>query len=677
MALDESHILRFDDRVDASPEISSIEAMRLLGRSFKLLKAVRLLFAGKLLFAAFAVLPPLIVPWIGKVIVDQVVLQIPFGTTDVRFPPFMNPLINFVIDMGPMEIMATIALTYVVLLLAFGTRGAGTDVVLTQGRDAATQSEAALSAGSSSAGGIWGMFEMMINVRMTQRIANTLRLRLFDRLARLEMTTLDDQRIGDSVYRVMYDAPGVPEICFKLTLAPILTILTTSISLYLMHYSYGEVAPEVVWIAAALIPLALVITAPLSKLARRVNQVSRASGAATTNSVEESVDNIDVVQSLGGMARETERFADRSEESFRRHRHVVLLDVGLYVLGLGCTTVAGAAAFILITDDVIAGAMTPGDYAALFNLFLQFGGAALGIGMYWINLQKNVAAVRRVFFFIDYASEGHTSDEGEGEGEGEKGTRHVISPPRQAVEFESVDFSYRDRRAVLSDVNLRLEIGELVAIVGPTGAGKTTLAYLLPGYLRPTAGRITFDGIDVEGADVESLRKHVTYVFQEHTLLSDSIRENLKLAKPDATDEEIIRACRLAGAMAFIKTLPDGLDTVLGRSGNTLSVGQQQRLCIARGIIRDTPILVLDEPTAALDPLTENALVAALGATARNRLVVVIAHRLSTIRKADKIVFLEEGRVRDVGTHAALMAQPDSAYRHHVELQTRSPTEFQ
>ena len=169
--------------------------------------------------------------------------------------------------------------------------------------------------------------------------------------------------------------------------------------------------------------------------------------------------------------------------------------------------------------------------------------------------------------------------------------------------------------------------------------------------------------------DIGSLRDQVTYVFQEHLLLSESIRENLLFANPDASDADIMKALTTAGCMEFIDGMADGIDSVLGRSGDTLSVGQQQRLSIARGLVRNSNILILDEPTAALDPATENQLVASLQAAAADRLVIVIAHRLSTIRKADRIVFLEEGRIKDVGSHDTLMSKTDSAYREFVELQ--------
>jgi ABC-type multidrug transport system fused ATPase/permease subunit len=211
----------------------------------------------------------------------------------------------------------------------------------------------------------------------------------------------------------------------------------------------------------------------------------------------------------------------------------------------------------------------------------------------------------------------------------------------------------------------------VTAIVGPAGAGKTTLAWLLPRFLRPTRGRVLFDGEDVAGASLASLRRQVAFVFQETQLFDASVEENLRIGRPDATEAELERAAAIAGADGFIRALPDGWRTRLGRAGGTLSVGQKQRLAIARALVRDAPILILDEPTSALDPETERQLVASLREAARSRLVLVIAHRLSTVRAAQQILFLDEGRVVERGTHAELMARPGGAYRRFVELQTR------
>ena len=654
-----SESIRYDDRIDVDTDLSLIQTFAMIGRSLGLLTKVKKLFAYKVVFATVALLPAIVLPWLLKIVVDQVILQQPIDEA-VRFPPFLNPFLNFIDGMTPSDIMISLTILFLVLLVFFGMRAMPSIQTerdgIPAGHDAATQSEQALSTGGSQTSGLWGLLETLLTIRMTQRLANSLRTSLMGRLTRLEMTTLDDQRIGDSVYRVMYDAPMLPEICYKLTVAPFLLLFNAVLSLWMMQYSYGAIAPEIVWLAAALMPMTLILTAPLSGIARRVNQASRAAGASTTNQMEQNVDNMGAVQSLGGSQVESENFADKSKESFKRHRIAFMVDLAAIALSYAALIVALGLAFVLTTDKVIAESLSPGDYAVLTGFFFILGGNARLAGKYWIDLQRNVAAVRRVFFFIDYTSELDTESD-------------PLPIIEKSVEFENVSFAYPDGRPVLNNVSLSLPLGELVAIVGPTGAGKTTLAYLLPGYIRPSAGRIRFDNVDLADAGVNEIRKQVTYVFQEHMLLSESVRDNLLLANPQATEEQILEACRLAGAMEFIEQFPDGLDSVIGKGGDTLSVGQKQRLSIARGLVRETPILVLDEPTAALDPKTENALVEALRNTAQGRLVVVIAHRLSTIREADRIIFLEEGRVRDVGNHASLMAQPSSAYRKFVELQ--------
>lgn len=652
----------YDDRIDTEIRISSGQALLLLARSLQLLRQVRWLFAGKSLLALLALLPPLTVPWLTKIIVDQVILGKPFDTTEVRFPPFMNPFISYVDGMGPTGIMLAVVSTYAVLLLLFGVRGEATSVWLTGGRDAATESELKLNAGGSRSGGIFGVAETAMHIRLTQRIANTLRTRLFAKMSRLPMTTLDDQRTGDAVYRVMYDSTEVPEICTNLTLTPLLTIVGAGLYIYVAQYSYGGVAPELVWAAAALVPFILLVTFPLSNLARRLGHASRASGAATTNAMAENLDNISAVQSLGGGDKESAKFECKSAESFKRHLFVVLLGLLLSQIGTISFAVGGIALAWFVLGMVAAGEMTAGDWTAIFTIFAALNGSAGALGGLWIGLQNNVAAIRRVFYFVDFATE-------------DRAGRASVAPLQREIVIEGVDVAYPDGRQALRGIDLTLSRGELVAVVGPTGAGKTSLAYLLPRFLAPSRGRVLYDGKDIQEVDVDSLRDQITYVFQEHMLLSRSIRENFRLVAPHADDSAIERACRVTGAMGFIDELPDGLDTVLGRGGDTLSVGQQQRLSIARGLLRDTSVLILDEPTAALDPRTENALVESLMHAAQDRLVLVIAHRLSTIRRADRIVFLEDGRTAEVGDHDTLMADPQGAYRRFVDLQNHSPSQ--
>ena len=645
---------RFDDRVDINPKITNREAFGIVGRSLGYLARVKGLFAAKVAFSLIALIPGLIAPWTGKILIDQVILKKPFNDAEVPFPPYFQPVVDFLRGMAPMEIMLYLTALFAGLLVVYGRGGLG--ISLEPGRDSATVSEGKISAGGSGMSGLLGAIELLVDIRLNQRLANGFRTLLFRRLARLPMKTIDDHRIGDSVYRVMYDAPDLPSVCFSFTLYPLMIVIGTLIALYQMGATYSTVAPELIWVSLAMFPIALLVTIPFSAFVRRIQQASRAAGTATTNAIEESMGNLHAVQSLGGMDREAQRVESRSRESFRRFRHVVLTGIGVGFIGGALGGALSIFVMLTVATRVIGGIMTPGDYYALIGLAGAIGGSGVALGMVWIGVQSEVAAVRRVFFFLDMEVEPPAR------------TRERLAV-RDGVSFENVGLRYPNGHRALSNINLSLNLGELVAFVGPTGAGKTSLAYLIPGFYRPTEGRVRLDGRDIAEVDLDSLRSQVSYVFQEHLLLNESIRGNLMLANPSATEAKIRRACDAASATEFIERLPDGLDTRLGQSGDTLSVGQKQRVCIARGLVRDTRILILDEPTAALDPQTENALVNALRQAAEGRLVIVIAHRLSTIRQADRIVFLEDGTIREVGTHDGMMAVPDGAYRRFVELQ--------
>ena len=648
---------RFDDRLDTSPDISSREALTVMGRSLRLIAQARQLFACKFFLQLTLMVPGLLLPWLAKIVIDNALQGLPFGTTEVAYPPFMTPILNLLEGKDPLGIMATVAVIYVVMLVTIGARAGTTQANLLQGQDAATQAEDQLSAGSSAGSGLLGLAEFMVSVRLTQTLANRLRTRLFERLARLPMTALGDQRTGDSLFRVLYDVPMAPGLIFQLTFVPFFMLLSGVVNLYLLQYSYGQVAPELVLVAWLTVPAAFLITFPFSGALRRTSQNKRAAGAATTNAMEESMSSVAAVQSLGATKQERERFAARSAESFLRERYSLAVIFTCALIAGAALGVAAIYVTILITDRVIDGTMSAGDFATLMGVYYGIVIPAGYFGAYWIKLQEAIAAVRRVFFFLDYESE-----------EDRTGGK-VLTDVVEGVRFEGVTFAYPDNPPALVDIDLELTVGEFVAIVGPTGAGKTTLAQLVPGLLAPTSGRVLIDGIDAATIDLHSLRGQVSYVFQEHFLLSESIRENLLLANPEASSEQIEEALSTAGCMEFINELPAGIDTVLGRAGDTLSVGQQQRLSIARGLVRDTRILILDEPTAALDPVTESALVTALRTAAERRLVIVIAHRLSTIRNADRIVFLEGGRIREIGSHDDLMGDAGGAYRGFVEMQ--------
>jgi subfamily B ATP-binding cassette protein MsbA len=224
------------------------------------------------------------------------------------------------------------------------------------------------------------------------------------------------------------------------------------------------------------------------------------------------------------------------------------------------------------------------------------------------------------------------------------------------IEFRDVSFEYTGRgQPVLSHINLVVEPGMTVAIVGATGAGKSTLVSLIPRLYDPAAGAVSIDGADIRGYTVQSLRDQISLVLQDSLLFSGTIRENIAFGRPAASDDEIGRAARTANAEEFILQLPDGYETVVAERGSTLSGGQKQRIAIARAILRDAPILILDEPTSGLDAASERTVLAALQVAAAGRTTLTIAHRLRTVRFADRIVVLERGRIVETGTHAELL----------------------
>ena len=647
----------FDDRVDVRTSINTREVLSIMGRSYAFIKPVKELFIAKFILQFAMLVPGLLLPWFAKIVLDNVIQQEPLGATAVRFPPHVEPFIGLLEGREPLGIMFVLFLVYMLMLITVGSRMGGTSAGLLAGQDAATQGENQLSSGNSAGGGLAGLVEYAVHVRLTQRLANVIRTRVFERLAHLPMRVLDDQRTGDNIFRVLYDVPMAPHLIYELTYAPFFMAVSGLLNLYFLTYAYGDVSPHLIWIAWGALPIAFGLTYPFAGPLRRTSQNKRAAGAATTNAMEESLSNVAAVQSLGADEQERDRFAERSSETFRRERlsiAVVIASTAVFGLVAG---LAGIYVTILVTNQIIDGSMSVGDLGVLMIIYSQIVFSASYFGAYWIKLQDTIAAVRRVFFFLDFESE-----------EDHPGTV-ALGKVEHGVEIEGVSFEYVRGNPVLSDIDLKLKVGELVAIVGPTGAGKSTLAYLIPGLIRPTSGRVLVDGVPLEDLDLGSWRDQVTYVFQEHLLLSESIRSNLQLVSPDATEVQILHALEEAACMDFIDALPEGIDTVIGRSGDTLSVGQQQRLSIARGLLRETVILILDEPTAALDPQTERQLVQTLQRQSKDRLVIVIAHRLSTVRQADKIVCLESGSIKGIGTHEELMADPTSPYREFVELQ--------
>jgi ABC-type multidrug transport system fused ATPase/permease subunit len=617
----------------------------------------------------------LMLPWPMKIIIDHVILGEPIDADVSGFPAYLAPFVLTLRGMTATQIMLwmlvlgvlTVALMGMTLnRTAGGTEGgafssAATGAVrtasaeLASGHDMATQTENAVNLSASGMGGLLGILEFKINLRLSQSLGHLLRTQLADRILSLPMSRLDDQRIGDSTYRVIYDSTSAVWIFHEITLSLYSSVLLLSMTIGIMLTSYGH-APVVIIAGLMVAPLTFLLSTPVAPLARRLSTASRTTGSTTTTNIEEGMSNVLAVQSLGANKQESSRFNDASKESFKKFRGLIIARL---LMGMGGTLaflLGQIAFFILMAGHVIAGTYTAGDYFVVLYYFFVLSAVSFSWGFLYADLQSYVAGMARVFRLLDTAVE--TTVDG-------------VDLPRiqQGLVMENVGLTYSDGRNALRNINLTAQLGDIVALVGPTGAGKTTLAYLIPALLQASEGKVCIDGTDLKDVSVESLRRQVSYVFQETQLFSDSIFENIRYGNKSASLEEVQAVARTAGAHDFIMALPEGYETNLGTVTSKLSVGQKQRISIARGLLRESRILILDEPTSALDPETEAYLVDALHEAAKEKLVIIIAHRLSTISHADTIYFLEAGEILESGSHEALMSKPDGRYRQYVSLQ--------
>ena len=288
-----------------------------------------------------------------------------------------------------------------------------------------------------------------------------------------------------------------------------------------------------------------------------------------------------------------------------------------------------------------------------------------GVVRQWTSAQDMAMGLGRVFEILDIEPDVQNAPDA------------IPMPPfRNEIRFEGVNFAYEPERPVLRDLSFVVKPGTVNAIVGPTGSGKSTVVALLTRLFDPDRGRIVIDGNDLRRLEVESLRANVSIALQQNVLFAMSVRDNIRYVVPEASDEAVERAAAVACFDEVAATLPDGMDTVLGDRGGRLSTGQRQRLTIARAVVKDAPILILDEPTAALDADTEHRVLQRLAAWGAGRAVFLITHRVSTIRQADQILYLEEGRVVEQGSRDELMANADGRYRRFVDLdaQALAPT---
>lgn len=500
-------------------------------------------------------------------------------------------------------------------------------------------------------------------VWILQRVNQHLRLALLDRFQHLSLRFHADSRVGDAIYRVYQDSAMVTQLIEVLFLAPASTLARYGFSVGVM----ALFDPRLALLLALLWPPLLGTGLWFSKRLRRHFRLAREAGSALTSGIQETLAGIKVIKAYGAEATEQLRFEAASRAAFAaafeaRSLYASFLVCLFWTAGLAMALCGALAAIRTWRGDGIAVAALG---FTVWNLGLfnyakaRFGdgaGQLRSLFRTWGRTQDIAIGLDRVFELLDLTPEVQDAP----------GAR-PLPPLRQGLRFRDVHFRYAPDRPALEGVDFEAKVGTVTAIVGPTGSGKTTLMALLLRLFEPDRGAIELDGVDVREFELASLRRAVGTALQESLLFGTTIRENIRYAAAEASDEAVRAAAHVACAAEFIERQEQGYDTLLGERGTKLSTGQRQRLSIARAVLKDTPILVLDEPTASLDAETELRVLQNLAAWGRGRLILLITHRLSTIRRADRILVLHQGRIAEAGSHAELIARSGGRYRDLVE----------
>jgi len=396
----------------------------------------------------------------------------------------------------------------------------------------------------------------------------------------------------------------------------------------------------VVFLPAAAIPI--VIFGRKHRLLSTTNQQTL---AQVSNLLHETISGNRIVKAFCMEGYESGRFA----ATLQRLLDIVMKDAVIKAFSSPLMELLGVTGIAFIIwyggHQVIKGDSTPGTFFSFLAALIMFYEPIKRVSNINSTVQQGLSAAVRVFALLDIKPEIEN-----------RANAITLPPLTRGLAFENVSFSYDNKARVLDSINLQVRPGEVLALVGPSGGGKTTLANLVPRFYDVSAGRITIDGIDIRDATLASLRGQIAVVTQQTILFNDTVRNNIAYGDPDRAMAEITAAARAAHALDFIQQLPQGFDTVIGEAGARLSGGQQQRISIARALLKNAPILVLDEATSALDTESEREVQKALDNLMKNRTTLVIAHRLSTIRGADRIIVIKDGRIVEQGSHESLLA---------------------
>lgn len=500
---------------------------------------------------------------------------------------------------------------------------------------------------------IFSFFRVWLFALVSERSMRDIRLALYSRMVRLPMTFFDKRRTGELISRITSDVSMLQDT-FSVTLAELFRQVVTLVAgvIFLM-----VTTPKLTLFMLGTFPVLVIIAMIFGKFIRKLSKATQDELASANVIVEETLQSISTVKSFVGEAFESSRYGN----SLNRVVTVALRSAkyrGAFISFIIFALFGGIVAVMWYGASLVSsGEMSVGELVS-FVLYTTFiGGSIAGLGDIYGQVQRAIGSSERVLEILDEEAEptgGAVSTSFEGK-----------------ISFENIAFHYptRPEAKVLKDLSFYVNPGEKVALAGHSGAGKSTIIQLLMRYYEVQKGSIKIDDRLLNEWDLQNLRSHIGMVPQEVLLFGGSIRENIAYAKPTATEDEIIQACKKANAWQFISQFPEGLETLVGERGVKLSGGQRQRVAIARAILKDPSILILDEATSSLDAESESLVQEALDELMKNRTTIIIAHRLATIRKADRIYVLSDGEIVEQGNHQELISHDEGFYANLVKLQ--------
>jgi ATP-binding cassette, subfamily B, bacterial len=616
------------------------EAWRLLVKSWPFVSRYRRLVAIKCALVFVSLTFFLMTPWPLKIVIDNVIDGHPMTGIPAAI---LTPMVGA--SRTGLLVAVTIFLALAVILVGMihgDAQSLGTNVE-SGGLDQAGITANDANDGGSLWNGLFGYLESRVTIDLTQRMNQSLRIAIYERFLRSPLALYADQKIGDAVFRVMYDSASIGPLFYRGVLAPIMSILMFVMAIIVLSFQFSDQRAIVV-VAILFLPVIAIGSSLFGRLLRSQSQSMRESGSKVMAAFEERVAQVQLIKAFGQEARETAAVDAASWDSFSSTLHMLaIIFVIVVVLAPVCCVLIGYSLYYLMMQ-VIAGRMTLGDIVLLAGYGGMLAKPMGVLGSTWASVQASVAGLRRVHSVLDNLAEPVADRRSNG-----------LAARVGSLEFRGVAIGY-GATTILRDVTMSMRVGQMVALAGPSGCGKTTLIYSIPRFVEPSAGKIAFDGVDSRAVAPDAIRARVGFVFQNESLFSISIEDNIRYGSGDASNADVREAAAMAGAAEFIDRLPDGYATMLGRRGARLSVGQKQRIAIARALLRRPEIIVLDEPTAPLDPASESDLIDTLTALARDRIVIIVAHRSNTFAACDRVFFIHDGTIAAAGTHAHLLA---------------------